>query len=155
MKANVLKGLFIGILLLTGVVLATGHAVMQEEAGSNPLGMLAYIQGGHLWVKALPDGQAKRLSTDGETSNSRWSPSGEWLAYLKGSEFWVVQRSGADAKVLNSGVIHFAWSPDGKCIAYVAAPEEAAGGGRTQSPVRPAPHLDHGSGWLSEASPDP
>lgn len=47
------------------------------------LGRLAFVQGGDIWVKALPDGAAQRLTTDGRNHDPRWSPSGEWLAFRK------------------------------------------------------------------------
>ncbi len=47
------------------------------------LGRLAYVQGGDIWTKELPDGKAQRLTTDGRNSEPqpRWSASGAWLAF--------------------------------------------------------------------------
>jgi Tol biopolymer transport system component len=47
------------------------------------LGQLAYVQGGDIWVKALPDGKPLRLTTDGRNREPRWAPSGDWLAFRK------------------------------------------------------------------------
>jgi len=47
------------------------------------LGRIAYVQGGDIWVKSLPDGQPARLTSDGRNSEPRWSPSGRWLAFRK------------------------------------------------------------------------
>ena len=44
---------------------------------------MAYVQGGDIWVKPLPDGAPLRLTTDGRNRSPRWSPSGVWLAFRK------------------------------------------------------------------------
>src|SRR5512139_2453961 len=44
------------------------------------VGRVAYVQGGDIWIKVLPDGKPQRLTTDGRNREPRWSPSGEWLA---------------------------------------------------------------------------
>lgn len=65
--------------------LATRVAAMATPTSAVPpnLGRLAYRQGGDIWVKELPSGSPKRLTTDGLNSEPRWSPSGEWLALRK------------------------------------------------------------------------
>ena len=67
------------------------------------LGKLAYVQGGDIWVKALPDGEPQRLTTDGRNSAPRWSPSGEWLLFHKEHQVWAMRASGTDAYPLNDG----------------------------------------------------
>ena len=62
------------------------------------LASVAYIQGGNLWVKKLPEGEAKQPITSGKITNPRWSPSGQWLAYLKGGQLGVLQCPGDLAK---------------------------------------------------------
>jgi len=85
------------------------------------LGKLAYVQGGDVWVKALPDGEPQRLTTDGRNSTPRWSPSGEWLAFRKEHQVWVIRTSGTDAHPLDDGtaVNDARWSPVEDRIAYV------------------------------------
>ncbi len=90
MTANVLKGLFLSALLLPLVTLLTPSAIVQGETDSHSLGMLAYLKGGDWWVKELPGGQAQRLTTDERSARPTWSPSGQWLTYLKDGELWVV-----------------------------------------------------------------
>jgi|GEM_PF-541085 len=88
------------------------------------LGKLAYVQGGDIWVKALPDSEPQRLTTDGRNSTPRWSPSGEWLAFRKGDyQVWLMSTDGNSARSLNEGaaVDAFAWAPADDRLAYVAA----------------------------------
>ena len=88
------------------------------------LGKLAYVQGGDIWVKALPDGEPQRLTTDGRNSVPRWSPSGQWLAFRRGDyQVWLMSADGNEAHSLNEGaaVDAFAWAPADDRLAYVAA----------------------------------
>jgi Tol biopolymer transport system component len=146
MKANVLKKLFACVLVL--LIILVPHTAQAQQ---NDKESVAYIQGGDLWVKELPEGEAKQLTSDGNISSPRWSPSGRWLAYLKGDQLVVVQRSGAGARSLERGspVGRFAWSPTSDTVAYssrsgglwvvsvsngvereiVSTPEEVKGGG--------------------------
>lgn len=100
----------------------TATAVATSRVGN--LGRLAFIQGGDLWVKDLPDGVAQRLTQDGHNESPLWSVSGDWIAYhqpIAGTflaEAWVVSRQGRDARKVDlvdvgSGfpVPTLAWSP--------------------------------------------
>jgi len=82
--------------------------------------MLAYVKEGDLCMKPLPDGQAQRLTTGGHCANPRWSPSGQWVAYVKDDELWLVRASGTDARALNPSakVNTFMWSPAADMLAY-------------------------------------
>ena len=85
------------------------------------LGKVAYVQGGDIWVKALPEGQPQRLTTDGRNREPRWSPSGEWLAFRKGEEqVWVAHADGGAAHVVHDGaaITAFAWAPTQDRLAY-------------------------------------
>ncbi|MBI3799569.1 MAG: PD40 domain-containing protein [Deltaproteobacteria bacterium] len=122
MSANMLKSLFISVLLLPLVLpIANSGALAQKEARSHPLGMLAYLKGGNLCIKELPDGQPQQLTTDGRSPSFRWAPSGQWLAYVKDDGFWVVRPSGANAKALSPSapVNSFIWAPSSEWVAYV------------------------------------
>ncbi len=86
------------------------------------LGRLAYLQGGDVWVKGLPDEKPQRLTTDGRNRNPRWSPSGQWLAFRKGDyQVWVMRADESAARPLNEGavVMAFAWAPTADRLAYV------------------------------------
>jgi len=88
------------------------------------LGKLAYVQGGDIWVKTLPDGEPQRLTTDGRNSAPHWSPSGEWLTFRKGDyQVWLISTDSNGAHSLNEGaaVDAFAWAPTDDRLAYVAA----------------------------------
>ncbi len=89
------------------------------------LGRLAYVQGGDIWVKGLPDGEPQRLTTDGHNSEPRWSPSGQWLAFRRGdfNRVWIMREDGVAARQANQGrpVDAFAWSPVEDHLAYVDA----------------------------------
>jgi Tol biopolymer transport system component len=93
------------------------------------LGKLAYVQGGDIWVKALPDGELQRLTSDGRNREPRWSPSSQWLAFRKGDhQVWLMSADGNGAHVLNEGaaVDAFAWAPVSDRLAYVANGEMRA-----------------------------
>ncbi len=75
------------------------------------LGTVAYIQGGNLWVKALPDGEPRRLTADGTSRGPRWSPSGRWLALWRGDEVWVMAADGSAARRVDMVAGWFTWSP--------------------------------------------
>ena len=92
------------------------------------MGKLAYVQGGDIWVKALPEGEPLRLTSDGSNSEPRWSLSGQWLTFRKGDDqVWVMRADGTEARLLNegttcgepgTGVLDAAWSRDGEWCVY-------------------------------------
>ena len=86
------------------------------------LGKLAYVKGGDIWVKALPDGEPQRLTTDGRNREPHWSPLGKCLAFRKGDyQVWLMRDDGSAAHALNEGrtVGAFAWAPGEDRLAYV------------------------------------
>jgi len=115
------------------------------------VGQVAYVQGGDIWIKALPDGKPQRLTTDGRNREPRWSSSGEWLAFRKDKQLtveqdvpcdipkprgtctdrvpvlekqvWLMEATGSGAHPLNQGlsVNAFAWSPVSDRLAYTTA----------------------------------
>src|SRR5690606_13752962 len=42
-------------------------------------GKLAFVRDGNLWVKTLPNGNERQLTTAGNERRPVWSPSGDWL----------------------------------------------------------------------------
>lgn len=87
------------------------------------LGKLAYIEGGDIWVKALPTGEPQRLTTDGQNGSPVWSPSGQWLAVRKEQQVWLIQANGSAATPLDEGaaVGPFAWAPTTDRLAYATS----------------------------------
>ena len=120
----------LAMLLLTMPVACQGTLEVGIEHTPTPtpgLGKLAYVQGGDIWVKALPDGEPRRLTTDGRNRGPRWSPSGQWLAFRKGDyQVWLMRDDGSDVHALNDGrtVGAFAWAPEEDRLAYVGGEED-------------------------------
>lgn len=101
----------------------TATAVAQPNAVPAPLGRIAFIRGGDLWIKELPDGPEQRLTQDGRNDLPLWSPSGEWLAFRKDDQVWFVRSDGSSAAVVSKGTTMngFAWSPVEDLLAYAGA----------------------------------
>jgi Tol biopolymer transport system component len=118
------------LIALVGLALACGRSEQENEASA--LGRLAFVRGGDIWVRDLPGGVPRQLTTDGGNHRPRWSPSGEWLAYFHDQQLTVMNVTGAPASVLNAGaaVATFAWSPTSDTLAYALR----AGGVRVTGP---------------------
>lgn len=134
---------------LAGTVsaLSTENVRLVAQAAPSPttarpgdLDWLAYVQGGDIWVEHLPDGEPRRLTTDGGNLEPRWSLSGDWLAYRKGEfQVWMHNLSDGEARTLNEGrtVAGFDWSPLADRVAYASGSElyVESGDGTTRTTV--------------------
>ena len=101
--------------------LATEVASFTDPLTSAGVGKVAYVQGGDIWVRAIPSGLPQRLTTDGRNASPRWSPTGGWLAFRKAEgQVWLMREDGTDARPLSGGAIvgEFAWSPRDERLAY-------------------------------------
>ncbi len=114
------------VLVAAALVLGVYAILSQMQTVTGPvyvrpqLGKVAYVQAGDIWVKELPDGEARRITQDGKNDTPLWSPSGEWLAFRKGKQVWVARASGADAhQVQGDDVGQYSWSPTSDRLAYV------------------------------------
>lgn len=111
---------------LVGARDLTATAVAQANPSPTPvprLGVVAYIQGGDIYTKVLPDGRPSRLTQDGENSWPLWSSSVKWIAFVKASALWVMRADGGDARSLGPvtpGVGQIAWSPSADRLAYIS-----------------------------------
>ena len=71
----------------------------QKQLG---LGRLAYVSGGSLDLKTLPDGAALRLLSGASLQSPRFSPSGRWLACGNGTNVYVVRDDGSSQRELSA-----------------------------------------------------
>jgi DNA-binding SARP family transcriptional activator len=95
----------------------------------------------HIYVVGA-DGSGLRQVTDAYLDDHvpNWSPDGEWIAYNRSQELWLVRPDGSEQHRLfgESGkfcVGELAWAPDSRQIAFL---------GQT---CPPAPHLPNGQVW--------
>jgi len=89
---------------------------------------VAFVQGGDIWLKALPDGAAQRLTNDGKNQSPQWSASGQWLSFVKNPdapELWIIQSNGSDSQKIAEGLTQdsYAWSPLQETIAIAKGAE--------------------------------
>src|SRR5687767_7570177 len=77
-----------------------------------------------IYVVALAGGEIKQLTSGDKSSSSpRWSPDGKKIAYVTGSQIWVMDHHGDDKKqvtTISTGAGGPVWSPDGKWIAFTS-----------------------------------
>lgn len=131
---------------------ATALALMHPSPTPVPrLGKLAYISGGDIWTKRLPDGKARRLTRDGRDLDPVWSPSGRWIAFERSQELWVMRTNGSDKRSLgpvSQGMEpQVAWSPAADRLAYVTGgglTEVSASGSQHCQLVSPSPRAGNG-----------
>ena len=92
--------------------------------GASAPGSIAFIRDGDVWVQDLTRGISARLTNDGHNHSPRWSPTGEWLAFLKEGQAWVIRPDGSAAAFLADTVewsSKLEWSPDGNALAVESA----------------------------------
>jgi Tol biopolymer transport system component len=82
-----------------------------------------------IWLANSENGRSFQLTRgDKSATNPRWSPGGQWLAFLSNriedkNQIFVIDPSGGEAQQLTrseTAISNFAWSEDGKTIAYTA-----------------------------------
>jgi dipeptidyl aminopeptidase/acylaminoacyl peptidase len=82
-----------------------------------------------IWLANRENGKSFQLTRgDKSSTNPRWSPDGQWLAFLSNriedkNQIFVIDPSGGEAQQLTkseTAIGNFAWSEDGKAIAYTA-----------------------------------
>jgi Tol biopolymer transport system component len=93
--------------------------------GASAPGSVAFIRDGDVWVQDLTrGGPSARLTNDGRNHSPRWSPTGDWLAFLKEGQAWVIRPDGSAAAFLadtGEWSSTLEWSPDGNALAVESA----------------------------------
>jgi dipeptidyl aminopeptidase/acylaminoacyl peptidase len=134
-----------------------------------------------IWMTAIDGTRSPwQFTTSAQNSSSpRWSPDGQWLAFISsrpsaepsvpraGSESgssearpqaWVLSMSGGEARRvtnLKNGITSFQWSPDGKRLACLSrtGPSDTRMENRERSDVRHYSHISYkfnDTGWFDD-----
>jgi Tol biopolymer transport system component len=78
----------------------------------------------HIYVMPAGGGNIKQLTReDSSASSPRWSPDGKKIAYVTGSQVWLMDDDGDDQEQvtkISTGASGPVWSPDGKSIAFTS-----------------------------------
>ncbi len=78
---------------------AAALAAQESGSGSDGFGSIAYIQGGTLWIKSLPDGMPRMLASGNNLSGPKFSPSSQWILFENGEDLLsLVSASGGSVK---------------------------------------------------------
>jgi Tol biopolymer transport system component len=82
-----------------------------------------------IWIVNSDTGKSFQLTRgDKSSTNPRWSPNGQWLAFLSNriedkNQIFAIDPSGGEAQQLTkseTAISNFAWSEDGTMMAYTA-----------------------------------
>ena len=77
---------------------AAATVVSCTKVNASSLGTLAWLQGGTLWVRNLPDGAPIALASGAAIRSPAFSPSERWIAFSDGSSLRLVSIDGKSAK---------------------------------------------------------
>ena len=106
-------------------VAVLGPLILAAQNVSGPGGKLAYVRGGDIWVKTLPDGESREISQGGAAADPQWSSSGEWLSYSQKGKLVVVPANGDREKALTFEPTVYVrsatmtWSPSQEEFAFI------------------------------------
>lgn len=138
----------------------------QTTVGIVP-GRIAFARDGDIHTLDLSSGAETQITDDGDNSEPRWSPSGNWIAYLKGpvnldgqGELWISEADGSQAHRVQQfkGPMQFAWSPAADVLAFRTSDGGLAAesaDGSTQQTLVAGPNVDRFPGVQDLAwSPD-
>lgn len=105
--------------------------VQDSRAGATPMGKVAYVRNGDVWVKHLPNGPEEQLTRWGDVRGEpQWSASGEWLSVARDIpsiqpspggaccgpagapiSIWVVDADGKRERQVEGNYMPMSWSP--------------------------------------------
>lgn len=117
------KALVLLVALLPLIVSACGTFEVGIEQATptpapgvpGPMGAVAYVVGGDIWLTPLPEGASWRITFDGRNSDPEFSASGEWIAFRKENALWLIRSDGTSAhpfpNIDSAWGIDYAWSP--------------------------------------------
>jgi dipeptidyl aminopeptidase/acylaminoacyl peptidase len=110
-----------------------------------------------LWLAEAEGARCAVLWTaDGRVDCPRWSPDGSRIAFLAGDPGGVIRlccaapTAEAEPAVLATGATAFAWSPDGRWLAFVASADESARDDHAPRVVRRAYYRADGRGFVGD-----
>jgi dipeptidyl aminopeptidase/acylaminoacyl peptidase len=111
----------VAFMMVLGSLLSVSAAWAAFPGGN---GRLAFENGGNLFSVRADGAGLMQLTSDGQSHDPAWSPSGKRIAFSRRGFIFVMAANGTGArKVSRLGhSIEPAWSPDGKRIAFVHEP---------------------------------
>jgi Tol biopolymer transport system component len=86
------------------------------------LGTLAYLNKGDIYIRELPDGPVRRLTSDDKNTSPRWSSNGQWLSFFADSQLCVVHRDGAKRRtfrLVSNWQQNYDWLPGSESLLLV------------------------------------
>ncbi len=101
-----------------GVVRAVGDAVETLGAWSPSGHWLLFRRGQQPWLVAADGSAAHPLPIRGAAG---WSPASDVLALIGTDGLWLIPTSGSSRRLVSATVGSFAWSLDGKMLAYTVS----------------------------------
>lgn len=125
------------LVALAVLLLGSLGASRADDALASQEPVLAYVQSGDIWIKALPDGSPRQVTRNKHSHSPRWSADGQWLAYRDGYQIRIARRDGTTAAVLGgiatigaalspatalgsgAAATSLAWSPVTDTLAFV------------------------------------
>lgn len=102
--------------------LVDAFAAMDPDLAPDESALVWGVNGGSLFLRALPDGPTTQLSESGATP--RFSPDGTQIAFATAAAIRIMNADGSDVQTLISGDLSYlssvAWLPNGKQLAITS-----------------------------------
>jgi dipeptidyl aminopeptidase/acylaminoacyl peptidase len=92
----------------------------------------------NIWIASLDGKKKQQLTYSRQNSNSlpKWSPDGQWIAYLSDAgedgttQIWLISTKGDKAEQLTEfygEISDYSWSPDSRKIAFIGSEDKSEG----------------------------